>query len=198
MKRTILRIDGSNMAGFVWCYSFRLSSARGSLLTLTLSQSARGEDRLDVAPMTGLRTGVELYEALSDMLIKVGFSMMDQDVDAIAEEIEQVDSDIAIQFRNAPAELEAAAEAERQLKEAREHEALAPFVTRIEAYVSRFSDDKQYFPGAGHVYPSPRNWVRLFLKQYVLAHGKLPTGKHLISVKGYSGGEHDFSDLAAS
>jgi hypothetical protein len=135
MKHTILRIEDSNMAGFEWWYSFALSRARDRALTLTLSQSARGENRLNVAPATGLRTGVAVYQALSDMLSETEHSIADFDVDAIAAEIEPIDPDVAAQFRNAPEEVEEAEEAERQATAAREQAALAPFAGYIEAYV---------------------------------------------------------------
>lgn len=197
MKRTIFRIDDSNMAGFTWSYGFALSRAQDGSLTLTLSQSARGANRLDVAPATDLRSGVDVYRAFSDMLSEAGHSIDNCDVHAIAEEIKLLAPDVGEQFRNAPADLEAAEEAECEATVAREQAILAPFAARIEAYVSRISDDKLYYPGAGYVYPSRRHWMRVFLQQYVLARGELPTGRHYIKVQGYSGGEHDFSDLAA-
>ena len=37
--------------------------------------------------------------------------------------------------------------------------------------------------------------MKRFMEEYVLTHRALPTGKHWIRVPGYSGPEHDFSDL---
>jgi hypothetical protein len=194
MKRTIYRIEDSNMAGFEWWYRFTLSRAHDRSLTLTLTQSARGANRLDIEPAAGLRTGVQVYEALSDMLSVAGYSLDERDLDEIAAEIAELDAEVAEQFRTAPEEIEKVEEVEAQAAAAHEQAILAPFAARI-------SDDKLYYPGAGYVYPSRRHWMRLFLQQYVLAHSELPTGRHYIRVRGahsYSGGEHDFSDLAAS
>ena len=94
--------------------------------------------------------------------------------------------------------MEAAEAEERTEEEERRRASAAPFLDRIEAYVTaRFSDEKLHYPGMGRVFPSRRSWARQFLYEYVATHGHLPIGKHSIRVTGYSGGLHDFSDWEA-
>jgi hypothetical protein len=129
------------------------------------------------------------------MLKVAGYSIEVFDLDEIIFGIEQVDRVVACQFRLAPSQAEEIYSAERRALAGRNEALVAPFLSRIEAYVEKFSDSKLYHPGAGYVYPSQRHWMRVFLKEYVMAHRALPTGIHHVRVVGYSGGEHDFSDL---
>lgn len=193
MKRKILRIEDSNIAGSRWSYSVWLHRRRGGSYALTFSQSARGEDRLPVTPVEGLTSGAALYQAVASMLEEVGYEI-DDFLESLAQEIGAVDSALSAQFVAAPEALEAEDEARELAVEEDRKIRLEPFNTKIEAYVQRFSDEKLHYPGAGRVYPSGRVWMRRFIEQYVLAHGTLPVGKHEIEVPGYSGGTHDFSD----
>jgi hypothetical protein len=130
------------------------------------------------------------------LLAVIPFGIDDNDFEAIATKVAFVASDMVPAFRAghiaAMRREEAAAFALRTAHET----ALAPFRTTVEAYVERFPDDKQQYPGAGYVFPSRRTWARRYIEQYVLSHGKLPTGVHHITLKGYNGGSHDFTELA--
>lgn len=196
MKTRILRIEDENMAGYRWSYSFWLARSRGGSLTLSLRQSARGNERVRIEPASGLRDGVAVYEALVGMLVELGCEAVSTALEPVAAELERFGATLAAEFRNASSVLEQRDEDKRRAAEAGIQQTLTPYRPAIEAYVTRFSDEKLYYPGSGYVYPSRRFWVRRFLEQYVLAHGKLPTGEHWIKVPGYSGPSHDFSDLA--
>jgi hypothetical protein len=75
---------------------------------------------------------------------------------------------------------------------------LKPLRELIDSYVLKFSDKPLRYLTGG-TYGAHRYWVKCFIEHYVIAHGRLPTGKHLISVNvngaGYSNGTVDFSDL---
>jgi hypothetical protein len=76
---------------------------------------------------------------------------------------------------------------------------LSPYRSVIDKYVLRFSDKPLRYPGGLGGYGTQRLWVKLFIEQFVLNHGRLPDQKLWIDVTvdgaGYSGGEHDFNDL---
>ena len=57
-----------------------------------------------------------------------------------------------------------------------------------------FWDEKLRYPGGGS-YGIQRIRAKRFIEEYVSVSGRLPTGVHKICVRGYSGGNHDFSDL---
>jgi hypothetical protein len=183
------------MAGFSWTHTFWLAKGRDGTFTLTTEQSALDGDCLDVPPSEGLASGVDVYRALIAMLDELGYDLDRVDLQTVADEIEHLAPAAAEQFRTAPEVIEEIEELERERAALYRHTALAPFAAAIEKYVAHFSDEKLYYPGAGYVYPSRRHWMRCFMEEYVLAHGALPNGKHLITVQGYSGGEHDFPNL---
>jgi hypothetical protein len=195
MKQKILQIEDTNMAGFEWSYSFWLSRTRDRSLTLALKQSAKGADRLHVDPEKGLKSGIDVYRALRSMLSEAGSSIDSCDPDSVARAIGLIDPVVAAEFRNGATAIESEEEEDEQEEYARRREIVAPFNSRIEAYVTRFSAERLHYPGAGEVYPSRRHWATKFIQEYVVAHGALPTGKHWIRVQGYSGDEHDFSDI---
>jgi hypothetical protein len=76
---------------------------------------------------------------------------------------------------------------------------LSPYRSVIDKYVLRFSDKPLRYPASIASYGTQRLWAKLFIEQYVLNHGRLPDQKLWIDVTvdggGYSGREHDFSDL---
>lgn len=101
MRHKILQIDDANMAGFEWSYTFWLSRARDRSLTLTLTQSARGEIRRDIEPTTGIAGGVALYRALDEMMSEVGYALEESNVEEAAKAIERLGVEIAAEFRSA-------------------------------------------------------------------------------------------------
>jgi hypothetical protein len=194
MKHKILHIDDSNIVG-EWSYTFFLSQEEGQFV-LTLDEVPTEEYCLDAEPVCGLQTGIDVYRALGGILTAAGYGPEDIDLESISAAIAEVDRDLAAQFRGAPEEIERRGNEARQLEAARERAVLEPLAERIDAYVTaRFSDERLHYPGAGRIYPSQRFWAKCFIQQHVLEHGPLPTGRHWIRVSGFSGGEHDFSDL---
>jgi hypothetical protein len=85
-------------------------------------------------------------------------------------------------------------ERESRIEAERREKILAPYQERIATYVLGFSDERLRYPGGGS-YGTLRSWAERFIEEYLLAHGELPRGEHYITVKGYSGPKHDFSDL---
>ena len=194
MKRRILVLEDSNLAGFRWRYSFWLSRARDGSFSLTFRQSVRGEGRLDVLPAHELRSGLDVYRALAEMLGVVGYDVNEADAETITEELVQFDSELASQFREAPQLIETEEEIDQSARKEVHRKLVEPFAKTIEEYVARVPDIPLRRPGWIGAFPSSRTWLRHFIEQYVVEHGRLPTGRHLIQVPGYHGPTHDFPD----
>lgn len=195
MKRLIYKFSDSNMAGYSWSWEYYLTSPKRGRLTLTGRQIVSDDEPRRIDPRRGLRDGVDVYEALSAMIEEAGYSLAADDLPAIAREIVVLDADVAEQFSNGPELAEERGEVKKK-QFADEREAiLHPYREIIDNYVLKFSDDPLRYPGGMTTYGTRRGWAKLFIEDYVVANGRLPTGEHRIEIRGYSGGSHDFSDL---
>jgi hypothetical protein len=98
MKQLILSIFDSNMPGDSWRWNFQLERKAGGTHTLSCEQIIEDEP-LEIDPVSGLRTGEDIYEALRSMLDNCGcYHLGDQDISFIAEKIAKLDVAIAKQF----------------------------------------------------------------------------------------------------
>jgi hypothetical protein len=102
MKQLILSISDSNMPGDTWQWNFYLEREADGAHTLSCEQIIEDEP-LEIDPVSGPRTGEDIYEALLSMLDNCGYHLGDQDISAIAEKIAKLDVAIAKQF-SAPSE----------------------------------------------------------------------------------------------
>src|SRR5258706_15990350 len=102
MKQSILSIHDTNMAEDSWRWNFHLERKAGGTHALSCEQIFENEP-LVIDPMSGLRNGADIYDALSSMLDNCGYHLGDQDISAIAEKIAKLDGAIAKQF-SAPSE----------------------------------------------------------------------------------------------
>jgi hypothetical protein len=73
MKQLILSISDSNMPGDSWRWNFQLERKAGGTHTLSCEQIIEDEP-LEIDPVSGLRTGEDIYEALRSMLDNCGCS----------------------------------------------------------------------------------------------------------------------------
>jgi len=190
MKVEILSFSDGNMAGYEWSWSFFASRTTNGRFTLSCRQTVQEDEPMEIPPVAGLRDAAEIYEALSAMVDEAGWSLPDLDQKKIAVALSRLDPGLESAFLAAPKWIEEREEKKSEATARKRKQALAPFQVRIDAYVTRFSDQKLKFP-----WPSQRTWAKRFIQEYVVTHGHLPTGKHRIEVAGYHGGEHDFSDL---
>jgi hypothetical protein len=97
VKRLILSIHDSNMAGDSWRWDFQLERKADGVHILSCEQIIE-DDPLEIEPVTDLRTGDDIYEALRSILDNCGYHLGDQDISAIADEISELDAAIAKQF----------------------------------------------------------------------------------------------------
>ena len=168
-----------------------------------------GETECDpIDPVGKLRGGAKLYDALVKLVLELGYAIDwtggeplpngAWDLSKIAARIAEVDPVLARQFRSTPG----SREQRQQIKRARSARswaaALRPHQEAIERYVQQFSDEPKRHLGIP--YPSRRHWMRLFIENYVIAKGHLPTGMHDVMITtpagdGYIGGQHDFTGL---
>ena len=189
MKKLIATITGENMAGGSWRRHFYLEHAPNGTYTLRTRY-------LD--PAIDLRDGVDIFESFEFMVANAGYSLEDVDLADVAENIATLDAVIADQFQRCPELLEERYEAEAKAAATEREAILLPYREIIDRYVLKISDAPLRYPG-GASYGNPRGWITRFIEDYVVANGRLPTGKHQIVVQNggahYSGGTKDFSDL---
>jgi hypothetical protein len=133
------------------------------------------------------------------MLEEAGYSIEEVNLDEIAEAIRRLDSVAAKQFLRGSEVLQKRECAASRREQQRRSRRLADYREIIDRYVLRFSDAALRFPGGG-TYGTPRGWAKRFIEDYVMANGRLPSGRMRIEVSSggshYSGSWHDFSDLS--
>jgi hypothetical protein len=83
---------------------------------------------------------------------------------------------------------------EVELAAERKEKVLAPHREKINKYVFRFGDQMISNP-KWRGYLRMQDVAKRCIEEYVLAHGKLPTGEHYLFFDIQSGLKHDFSDL---
>ena len=154
-----------------------LSRHKGGGFMLTAFDAVTDE-YLDGRP-TKLRDGLEIYTAAAALAKRMGYPLLSEELPRIAAQIGKIDTVAADQFRRGPQLLKQRQEAARQRAEAKRQAKLRPFRNAIDAYVATLSDVPMQWG-------SPRVRVKRFMEQFVIAHGRFPSGRHTI---------HDFSDL---
>ena len=188
-KHLILSFSDSNMAGYNWRWEFYVQR-HAKAWRLSARQVVCEDMPMVVEPRSGLTDGAEIFDALRYMLQETGYDLDPDRVPDIAAAIEKMDPVLADEFRRGEEIIEEreAVEEERVAKE--RVAKLAPYRERIDRYVERFSDD----PRKG--WASARTCARVFIENYVVEHGRVPAGRHVIEWRGYSGPAHDFGDFA--
>ena len=151
-----------------------------------------------IEPVSGLRRGADVYNALDSMLSEAGYSLEEDELALIGAKIAKLNRRLAEQFERGPTLLERRDAAAMKRAAAHSHAKLAQFRSIIDEYVLKFSDAPMRFAG-GSSYGTQRKWAKSFIEQYVIENGQLPNGSHQIKVTvggaGYSGATHDFSEL---
>ena len=199
MKKEIYKGWGSNMVGQEWEWVFSLEKQANGTYTLSGEQNLIDPEEIDepfeFKPVSGLRRGADIYEQFQTMLSEMCIEIEEDDVDAIANEIVDLDPKVADHFRRAKDLLPRRAQrAELAAHRARDAK-LAPFRQIIDAYCAKLTDHRTR-GGGGISRPSERSRVWAFLEDYVCKNGELPTGYHSWNLSnGFLSGSRDFSDL---
>lgn len=179
-------------------------------LRLSLHES-EGSQRAEIVAIAGIQGGASLYAGLDRVFETLGVRRYDEPgsvcpvlTKAFIRKIAEIDASIADQlaihadrlkrWHLLPLTPEKIDEDLDRAQRARE-EAIAPFLSIIDSYVLRFSDERIRLPGST-MYPSKRFWMKKFMEDYVVVYGELPNGLHEIRVErsngGYRGAPHDF------
>jgi hypothetical protein len=105
MKKVIFEFWDSNMAQQEWRWVFSLERCADGTFTLSGEQmlvgSEESDEPLQIAPASGLRLGADIYDRFQMMLAAVGENILQEDIDAIADEIAELDPKVADYFRRA-------------------------------------------------------------------------------------------------
>jgi hypothetical protein len=182
MKTRILSFSDSNMARSSWRWNFYLDDEDCGAYGLSCEQVTTDDDEaMIIEPVSGLRRGPDVYNALDSMPSEAGYSLGEDELALIGAKIAKLNRRLAEQFERGPQLLkrrDAAA-----VKKAAVHSIakLAPYRSIIDEYVLKFSDAALRFPGGGS-YGTQRKWAKSFIEQYVIENGQLPNGSHQIKV----------------
>jgi hypothetical protein len=191
----IWSFSDSNMAGDRWKWVFSVRTDTEGTLSLRSSQKVKGQEDWEFVS-DDLMGGADIYEALQQQLSEFNYDISSAPLEEIAKKLAKFGKTTADNFLNAEAILEAREEEEEADEESLRAQSLAPFREVIDRYVLRFSDTPHRFPGSTGTYGSPRLWATRFIENYLIEHGKLPTGQHWIKVQeggaSYSGEGHFF------
>ena len=193
MKSKIFEIADSNMAGDTWLWRYYICNDNG-YFTLTGEQEVDGLIDLSIEPVPNLKDGAEIYEALQAATSNYSYDLTEHDLMLVSDALKVFSGKLAGEFSRAEEILEARHEEQSRLEVVARARVLAPYRAIIDAYIARFSDAPLRYPGGGS-YGSSRVWAKLFIENYVMEHGHLPSGEHRIIVGGYNGSLHNFSDL---
>jgi len=187
------------MARSSWRWNFYLEDENDGAYGLSCEQVTTDDDEaMIIEPVSGLRRGADVYNALDSMLSEAGYSLEEDELALIGAKIAKLNRRLAEQFERGPTLLERRDAAAMKRAAAHSHAKLAQFRSIIDEYVLKFSDAPMRFAG-GSSYGTQRKWAKSFIEQYVIENGQLPNGSHQIKVTvggaGYSGATHDFSEL---
>ena len=105
MTITLLEFEDSNMAGYVWKWSFFLNRTANGCYTVSCQQTVYKEGARRIPARRGLRDAVEIYDALCCLIDEAGYSL-DDHFEQIVDAIRPLDRKLADDFVAAPAELE--------------------------------------------------------------------------------------------
>lgn len=203
MKKMILSFSNSgDWAGYEWRWEFYLERNWGGAYILSSQQIITEYETSKVDPKRGFLDGVNVYDALRMMVSNAGYHLYNDQLAGIAEKLALFSPGMADEFRKGPELLrqrQEDEEDERRKAESEREGKLRAYRDIIDKYVERFSDDPVRAPGWSRPIGTRRIWLTRFIENYVVEHGRLPTGEHYIKVQGpgfsYSGSLHDFSDL---
>jgi hypothetical protein len=197
MKTRILTFSDSNMAGQSWRWNFFLEDEKDRAYRLSCEQIVTDDEAMMIEPVSGLRRGADVYNALDSMLSEAGYSLEEDELALIGAKIAKLNRRLAEQFERGPQLLERRDAAAAKRAATHSHAKLAQFRSIIDEYVLKFSNAP--IRAGGSSYGTQRKWTMSFIEQYVIENGLLPDGGHQIMVRaggaGYTGATHDFSDL---
>jgi hypothetical protein len=99
VKMTILTFSDGNMAGFSWSWNFNLEEQKGGAYGLSCEQATTDDDEaIMIDPVSGLRSGADVYNALESMLSEAGYSLAEHELASIGAKIAKLDRRLAEQF----------------------------------------------------------------------------------------------------
>lgn len=198
----LYEVRESNMAGYHWITRVHLAPTEGDPLRLEVHTESVGDDEEPwTTEVRGLDSALDLVRGIALALEEHGHGWTEPDLDVLAVRLESAAPEVAADLRAGAGRLMEIEDQEAARAAARRAEVLAPFRDRIRAYAAPFSTEKLRVPGwgPGPVYPPLRYWVTVFLEDYVVEHGRLPTGRHRLQARrngvGYAGAMHDFGEL---
>jgi hypothetical protein len=99
VKTTILTFSDSNMVGFSWSWNFNLEDQKKGAYGLSCEQVTTDDDEaIMIEPVSGLRSGADVYSALESMLSEAGYSLAEDELSSIGAKIAKLDRRLAEQF----------------------------------------------------------------------------------------------------
>lgn len=182
------------MAGDVWSWKLWVSRRKDGSFTVGARQTTVGEPGFSPPSLTRLRDGYSVLQALRSIMSEWHGELTDDQLQRIGIELRSLDLELAEDFEFAIEHEEEIEEGQLSLEANRRTRKLTPFRHQIDRYAENVEDYRSAPYGI-----SRRAMVKLYMENFVVEHGRLPSGLHRINVRtaglSYSGGERDFTDL---
>jgi hypothetical protein len=196
MKKCLGTFSVTNTRGYSSKWRIHLESNAENQYALTCKNSVTPKDPISIRQhVSELEDGADIFDMVMHMSTFAGYFIKDEELLRIAEILTEIDINLGNQFRNGEELLEQRrAIAETKSSKVELDHILMPFSATIDNYVRQFSNRRLRYPTAGE-YGTERVWARIFIENYILDHGQMPTGEHVIKLPGYTGKLHDFTDL---
>jgi hypothetical protein len=102
MKTRILTFSDSNMAGQSWRWNFFLEDEKDRAYRLSCEQIVTDDEAMMIEPVSGLRRGADVYNALDSMLSEAGYSLEEDELALIGAKIAKLNRRLAEQFERGP------------------------------------------------------------------------------------------------
>jgi hypothetical protein len=176
MKKMIFKTWDSNMARQEWRWVFSLKRCADGTFTLSGEQIPVEPEESDepflIAPVSSLQRGTDIYEEFQVMLSEAGGDIHDEDLDAIADEIAELDPKVADHFRRAEDLLLHRAQRSRRRERAEKDAIQMRFADAIADRCAGLDDTPGQVGGRSISSPKDRAWR--YLESHLERIGQLP------------------------
>jgi hypothetical protein len=95
MRRQLIRIEESNIAGFRWWSELWLSQSRKGGFRLSVTRSENHVDHDEIGPVDAITSGKQLFEQVGNILNQLGHERAETHHAAIADALSDIDVRLA-------------------------------------------------------------------------------------------------------
>ena len=186
MTHLLYRHTDSNMGGYSWEWVFFVSSDQDRTWSLSGKMTLLGfgdgdePEVLLVHPVQGIQDGIDLYDRFRSILgtHETGIDPDSVDLEQLTQNLEKVSLSLSEEFFQGLSTFEKREEENDERERERRRLLIEPFSSVIDDFLEQFSADRRKYTG------SIRGAIRIYIENYLVDHGELPTGLHDVSTVG--------------